>query len=176
MAMPGLLYWSFSPGSNSAGVRSREIVNGSSGGSSRFQKSPFHPESCSCGKPSSSASSRPEVCEPSWRMVMRAFRGSSFHCGMNLAAGSSSAIRPSVNAMASDRPPTIALAMDAVPCGLFVPWPGAYHSQTILSLRMTSNAVVFSSARLSLSASSLALDMPWLSGEALVQSHGETAA
>src|SRR5262249_53776913 len=30
----------------SARVRSREIVNGSSGGSSRFQKPPFHPASC----------------------------------------------------------------------------------------------------------------------------------
>src|SRR5438132_1927596 len=82
----------------------------------------------------------------------------------------------SVNATASDRPPTIALAMDAVPCGLLVPWPGAYHSQTILSLRMTSSAFVFRSATLSLSASSFALDTPWLSGEAVVQSHGEAAA
>src|SRR5439155_5614556 len=76
----------------------------------------------------------------------------------------------------SDRPPTIALARDAVPCGDFVPWPGAYHSQTILSLRMTSSAFVFRSATLSMSASSFALDTPWLSGEALVQSHDEAAA
>ena len=75
-------------------------------------------------------------------------------------------MRSSVNAMASDRPPTIALAMDAVPCGLLVPWPGAYHSQTILSLRMTSSAFVFRSATLSLGYSIAAQEARIRSAEA----------
>lgn len=48
--MPGLLYSNFIPGSNNMGVLSREIVNGSFGGASYFQKSPFQPGSWSCGR------------------------------------------------------------------------------------------------------------------------------
>jgi hypothetical protein len=47
---------------------------------------------------------------------MRDFTGSCFHCGMNFAALSSSEIRPSLSATPRASPPTIALAIDAVPC------------------------------------------------------------
>ena len=114
MAMPGLLYRSRTPGSDTAGVRSRAMLNGSLGTGRRFQKSPFHPVSRSCERPSASASSSPDVWEPRWRTVTRDFRGSAFHCGTYLAAGSSSATAPSVSATPSDIPPTRALASDAV--------------------------------------------------------------
>ena len=42
----------------------------------------FQPGSLSLGTPASSASSSPEVCEPSWRMVIRDFRGSPRQAGM----------------------------------------------------------------------------------------------
>ena len=54
------------------------------------------------------------MCEPSWRMVIFDLRGSAFHCGMYLAAGSSSAMPAVGQRHASATPPTIALAIDAV--------------------------------------------------------------
>src|SRR5258708_27316665 len=173
MPMPGLLYWNFSPGSKGVGVMSRAMVNGSRGGFRRFQKSPCHPVSCSCGRSWSSASARPEVCEPSCRRVMRDLRESPCHCGMNFAARSSRAARPSVIATAMETPPTIALAMEAVPCGMVGPAPDVYHSQTILSLRMTSSPEVLRAARASVMSLSFLADMAWLSGEALDQSQVE---
>jgi hypothetical protein len=67
-------------------------------------------------------------------------------------------------------PPTMAFAKEAVPCGMVAPAPGAYHSQTILSLRITNNPDVFRAARASVIALSFPEDMPWLSGEAVVHS------
>ena len=158
--MPGLLYAIFVPGSNNTGAASRATVNESRGGSPGCQKSPFQPVNFSCGSLSASASSIPEVCEPSCRIVMRDLSGSFFHCGMNLAAGSSSVISPSLIATASDTPPTTALAIEAVPCLLLADWPGAYHSQTILSLRTTRRPVVFRAARSSRIVASFSLDIP----------------
>jgi hypothetical protein len=114
IAIPGLLYDIFVPGVNSTGASSRAMVKGSHGGGSRFQKSPFQPVSFSCGRLSASASSIPAVCEPSCRTVIRNFSGSFRHCGMNLAAWSSSVMSPSLIATASDTPPTTALAIEAV--------------------------------------------------------------
>ena len=132
------------------GVSSRASVNGSRGGSRRFQKSPIQPGCSSCFTFSVVESESPEVCEPRWRRVIFDLRGSSFHCGMNFAAGSSSAIFPSCIATASDMPPTSALASEAVPCLVVAVTLGAYHSQTMRSWRMTRNAFVFLSAILSL--------------------------
>src|SRR5438552_7019926 len=106
-------------------------------------------------------------------MVICDLRGSACHCGMNFAARSSRATRPSVMATAVATPPTIALAMEAVPCGMAGAAPGAYHSQTILSLRMTSSPEVLHAARASVISFSFFPDMPWLSGEAVVQSHAD---
>jgi len=61
--------WDLVFGTASNGVLPREIVNGSFGGASRFQNSPFQPVNFSWAKPFSSASARPEVCEPNWRMA-----------------------------------------------------------------------------------------------------------
>ncbi len=128
--MPGLLYDARSPGSETTGVRSREIVNGSDG--SRRQKSPFQPVSFSCAMRFSSASSRPEVCEASWATVMFDLRGSVAHSGMSVATRSSAWSLPSLSATARDTPPTSDLAVV----------PGAYHSQTMRSWRTISSALV----------------------------------
>ena len=68
---------------------SRAKVKGSFGGGRSLQKSPFQSVSFSCGRPASSASSIPEVCEPKWRILICDFCGSFFHCGMYFVAGSS---------------------------------------------------------------------------------------
>src|ERR1051326_295058 len=142
MAKPGLLYWKPAPGVNSNGVWSREIVNGSLGGANRFQKSPFQPVNLSWAKPPSSASARPEVRDPKCRSVIFAFPGSAVHWGTYLLARSSSARRPSLSATATDKPPTSALAIEAVKCLVVALEPEAYRSKTLLSLRMMRKAVV----------------------------------
>src|SRR5439155_21693398 len=86
-------------------------------------------------------------------------------------------ILPSVMATASDIPPTSALASEAVPCFVVAVTPGAYHSETMRSLRTTRNARVFFAASRSLIASSRVDDMSWLSGVAVGQSlPGQSAA
>src|ERR1043165_7078326 len=140
--MPGLLYANFSPGSNNIGTISRDIEKESRGGSRRFQKSPFQPVNNSCRSSPDSASPSPDVCEPSCRKVIRDLIGSSRHCGMYFATLSSNANRSSVKATAVETPPTIALAIDAVPWGFLTSQPDAYHSHTILSLRMTNSPEV----------------------------------
>ena len=89
------------------------MVNGSRGTGSRRQNSPIHPGSFSCAC-SPVASLRPEVWEPRWRTVMRDLRGSEAQDGTYFEAGSSSRMRPSVMATASETPPIMAFAMDAV--------------------------------------------------------------
>ena len=79
-------------------------------------------------------------------------------------------IFPSVMATASDMPATSALANEAVPCFVVAVTPGAYHSQTMRSLRTTRKARVFFSAIRSRMASSRGADTPWLSGVATAQS------
>ena len=74
MAMPGLLYSICRPDRRMSSARSRAIVKGSFGTGRCFQKSPFQPVSLSCGLSSSSASSMPDVWEPSCRSVIRDLR------------------------------------------------------------------------------------------------------
>src|ERR1041384_328719 len=102
------------------------MVNGSRGGSRRFQKSPIQPGCSSCFTFSVVESERPDVCEPRCRIVILDFLGSPFHCATNFDAGSPMEILPSVMATASDMPPTNALASDAVPCLVVAVTPGAY--------------------------------------------------
>jgi hypothetical protein len=52
------------------------------------------------------------------------------------------------------------LAREAVPNLLVATWPGAYHSQTMVSLRMTRKALVFRAANPVLNTSSLFADKP----------------
>src|ERR1051326_2636629 len=103
------------------------MVNGSLGGSKRFQNLPFQPGSLVCETPSTDEYSNPAVCEPSWRIVIFDFWGSCCHCLMYLAAKSSSAICPSVIATAQESPPTTAFAIEAVKCVFSAEWPSEYH-------------------------------------------------
>ena len=177
MAMPGLLYCIFSPGSNSSGARSRAIVNASFGGGEAF----------------------PEVAFPAGQLLVRLAVGLGI-----LDAGGVRAQVPqrdarldwiaaplrdelggriveSDEAVASWPPPATPRPQSPWPstrcrgvCRR--PWPGAYHSQTMASLRMTSKAVVLRAARSLRRASSLAEETPWLSGAAFAQSNAEAEA
>ena len=57
-----------------------------------------------------------------------------------------------------------------VPCGLFLPAPGAYLSNTIRSLCTIRKSVVCRILRFAQTASNLALSRPWLSGDTVNQS------
>ena len=168
--MPGLLYRSLVPGTSSTGAASLARVNGSSGGGRRFQKSPFQPVRRSWGSPSASASSIPEVWVARWRTVIAFRSGSSRHRGTWRWAGSSGLIRPSPIATIRARPPTRALASEAVPWGLCRSKPGAYRSNTIRSWRTTSRAVVWRPFRAAQADSSPAGFIPRLSGDAVAHS------
>ena len=179
--MPVLLYWISVPGSNRTGVLSRAIVNGSAGGSSAFQKSPFQPVRSACGSRSCSASASPEVCEPS--------------CWSGDPGGSQDprsrpapARRPGCRASACRRrgggpaPGRRRSGFDSetrIPCFLSLLRPGgvplvddpvvADDEDERASCELLRRDLV---AR----ASSFAVDIPWLSGVAVRHSNGCAAA
>jgi hypothetical protein len=73
-------------------------------------------------------------------------------------------------ATASDMPPTSALAMEAVPCGLSAVHSGAYHSSAMRPRRITIRPVVRRAAKLVRHASSLAGSSPASAIEIVFQS------